>query len=212
LLNRAVTLSGALFYYDYKNKQLKGRAPDPVFRDLDALVQIPKSNVKGAEIELNARPFEGLSLFAGATYIKTKIKDYTAVITFGGSPVDFTGQAFPYSPKWTVVADAQYDFPITSDLNIFLGGSITYNSSTSAVLRNRNTSTIAADHLFDIDSYALIDVRAGLETPDKAWKVYAYGRNITNKYYWTNVLDNVSTIVRYTGQPATYGVGVSYRF
>lgn len=209
--NRA-NIAAAVFYYDYSDKQLKGRAPDPVFRDLDALVQIPKSKVEGAEIELNARPLDGLTLFAGATYIRSRIKEYRAVQTFGGAELDFAGQAFPYSPKWTVVGDIQYDFPVSNAFYGFVGGSITYNSKTSAVLRNRDTATLERDSLFDIDAYALIDLRAGIASEDDSWRVYAWGRNITNKYYWTNVLDNVSSIVRYTGMPATYGIGASYNF
>jgi iron complex outermembrane receptor protein len=211
-LDNRVNVAAAIFYYDYNDKQLKGRAPDPVFRDLDALVQIPKSKVEGAEIEITARPVAGLNLFAGATYVRSRIKDYLAVQTFGGAELDFAGQAFPYSPKLTIIGDAQYDFPLTGTLDGFVGASITYNSKTSAVLRNRNTATITKDELFDIDAYALLDVRAGVAAQDGRWKAYVWGKNITNKYYWTNVLDNVSTIVRYTGMPATFGVGASYRF
>lgn len=211
-LNRRANISAAAFYYDYTDKQLKGRAPDPVFRDLDALVQIPKSEVKGAEIELNVRPVDGLSLFAGATYIHSRIKEYNAVPTFGADPLDFSGQAFPYSPKLTLIGDVQYDFPVGQSLEAFVGASATYNSRTSAVLRNRTTDTIERDRLFDIKGYALIDLRAGISSPDDSWEVYAFGRNITNKYYWTNVLDNVSSIVRYTGRPRTYGIGVRYDF
>lgn len=211
-LDRRANISAAVFYYDYTDKQLKGRAPDAVFRDLDALVQIPKSSVKGAEVEINLRPVDGLTLFGGATYIRSRIKEYNAVQTFGGQPLDFAGQAFPYSPKLTMIGDIQYEFPVGDTLSAYVGASATHNSRTSAVLRNRTTSTIARDALFDINSYTLIDVRAGIKGPDDAWQVYAFGKNITNKYYWTNVLDNVSSIVRYTGRPATYGVGVRTRF
>ncbi len=211
-LDRRANVSAAVFYYDYSDKQLKGRAPDPVFRDLDALVQIPKSEVKGAEIELNLRPVDGLTLFGGATYIKSRIKDYTAVVTFGGAPLDFSGQAFPYSPKLTMIGDIQYEFPIGSALSAYVGASATYNSRTSAVLRNRTTATITRDSLFDVNAYTTIDARAGISSADKTWTVYAFGRNLTDKYYWTNVLDNVSSIVRYTGRPRTYGIGARYAF
>ncbi|GAB4142542.1 MAG: TonB-dependent receptor [Sphingomonadales bacterium] len=212
LFDNRANISAALFYYDYKDKQLKGRAPDPVFRDLDALVQIPKGEVQGAEFEINARPIDGLSLSVGGTIVRTRITDFNAVITFQGPTLDFSGQRFPYSPTVTLVADGQYDFPIGSELFGFVGASLTYNSSTSSALRNRTTDTTLRDDRFDIDAYTLIDLRAGVSSADDTWRVYAYGRNITDKYYWTTVLDNVSSIVRYTGQPATYGVGFSYNF
>ena len=210
-LDRRANISAAVFYYDYTDKQLKGRAPDAVFRDLDALVQIPKSSVKGAEIEINLRPVDGLSLFGGATYIKSRIKEYNAVQSFGGAPLDFSGQAFPYSPELTMIGDAQYEFPVSQSLSAYVGASATYNGRTSAVLRNRTTATITRDSLFDVKSYTLIDLRAGIKGANDAWQVYVFGKNITNEYYWTNVLDNVSSIVRYTGRPRTYGVGVRYK-
>jgi outer membrane receptor protein involved in Fe transport len=212
LLDRRVNVAAALFYYDYTDKQLKGRAPDPVFRDLDALVQIPASTSKGAEVELTVRPTDGLTLSGSGTYINTRIKNYNAVITFGGAPLNFSGQSFPYSPNLTMIGDIQYDFSLSDKLTASLGASVTHNSSTSAVLNNTTTSTITRDALFDIDANTLIDLRASISGPDRKWQIYAFGRNVTNKYYWTNVLDNVSSIVRYTGRPRTLGVGFRYNF
>ena len=212
LLDRRVNVAAALFYYDYTDKQLKGRAPDPVFRDLDALVQIPASTSKGAEVELTVRPTDGLTLSGSGTYINTRIKDYNAVITFGGAPLNFSGQSFPYSPNLTMIGDIQYDFSLSDKLTASLGASVTHNSSTSAVLNNTTTATITRDALFDIDANTLIDLRASISGLDRKWQIYAFGRNVTNKYYWTNVLDNVSSIVRYTGRPRTLGVGFRYNF
>src|SRR3546814_10374147 len=49
LFDRKVTLNGGVFYYDYKNKQLRAKIVDPFFNALDGLVNVPKSRVKGAE-------------------------------------------------------------------------------------------------------------------------------------------------------------------
>src|SRR5690606_13163177 len=60
LLDRRVQLNGALFYYDYLDKQLKGRTIVPVFGPLEALVNVPKSRIKGAELQLVVTPIDGL--------------------------------------------------------------------------------------------------------------------------------------------------------
>jgi hypothetical protein len=43
-------------------------------------------------------------------------------------------------------------------------------------------------------------------------RVQAWGRNVTDKYYWRGVAHHIDTITRYTGMPATYGFLFSYRY
>src|SRR3546814_20929256 len=59
--------------------------------------------------------------------------------------------------------------------------------------------------------YSVFDVRAGFESEDGVWRVQAYGRNITNKWYWVNVGVETDAIHRAPGMGATYGLGLSYR-
>lgn len=76
LFDRAVQLNGAAFYYDYKDKQLRGRILDQIFGPLDALVQVPESRVKGAELELIVQPTQGLTLKLAGTYLDSKITEF----------------------------------------------------------------------------------------------------------------------------------------
>src|SRR3546814_2264337 len=80
LFDRKVTLNGGVFYYDYKNKQLRAKIVDPFFNALDGLVNVPKSRVKGAELELSARVVEGLTVSAAATYIDAKVRHYQGIV------------------------------------------------------------------------------------------------------------------------------------
>ena len=61
------------------------------------------------------------------------------------------------------------------------------------------------------NSYALIDLRAGVRDSDDRWRAWLWGRNITNKYYWTLAQRIGDTTVRFAGEPATYGVTVSFK-
>jgi outer membrane receptor protein involved in Fe transport len=211
LFDRRLEISLAGFYYDYSDKQLRGRKPDPVFGTLDALVQIPKSSIKGAEISVLARPVDGLTMSVGATYIDTEIKTFTGFDAFGALR-NFAGQEFPYAPNLTVVADGEYKFDVSSKVRAYGGASLTYNSSTTSALANATTEFVAADPRFIIKAYGVVDLRAGIEIPDSNVRVGLYVRNVGNKYYWTNVLDNLASIVRFTGMPRTYGGQVSWRY
>ncbi|MGE4322141.1 MAG: TonB-dependent receptor [Sphingobium sp.] len=203
---RAIQINGAAFYYDYRDKQLKGRiATVPnIFGPLEALVNVPKSSITGGELQVLLRPAPGLTLNAGGTYLKTKIRGDFVNYTVLAQQANFRGEPFPYTPKWQGTADINYEFDISDDLEMFAGANVSYRSGTNASFGNAE--------LLDIDAYALLDLRAGVQTRDGRWTLTAFGNNVTDKYYWTNVAKITDTVRRLPGMPATYGLRFSYRF
>ena len=210
IAGRKLELTGAVFYYDYKDKQLRGRLPDPVFGTLEGLVQVPKSRLWGLEGSLLARPVDGLTLSLGGTYIDTKVKTFEGYNAFAQLS-NFAGQKFPYAPKVTLTGDAEYKHPLNGTAEAYFGVSMTHNSKSTTALANTDTAFVAADHRFDMRSYTLVDLRAGVEFNDGNVRVGGYVRNVGNTYYWTNTQDTLASIVRYAGMPRTYGVQVSWR-
>ena len=211
LADRKLELTAAAFYYDYKDKQLRGRLPDPVFGTLDGLVQIPKSRVQGIEFSMLARPVDGLRISIGGTYIDTKIQEFIGFQP-DATTADFKGQRFPLAPKLTAIADAEYEFPVGSSVEAYLGVSATHNSKTSSTLANSDTATINRDARFDMRGYTLVDLRAGINIPDSKIRAGVFVRNVGNVYYWTNVQDTLASVSRFAGMPRTYGVQVSWRY
>jgi outer membrane receptor protein involved in Fe transport len=63
-----------------------------------------------------------------------------------------------------------------------------------------------------ISPYTLLDLRLSLEQAGEPWKITLWGKNVTDKYYWTNTVAVYDTTVRYVGEPVTYGATLSYRF
>ena len=203
LLDHRVQFNASAFYYDYKDKQLRGSELDPVFGPLEALVSIPKSHVEGIEGQLSARPTERLTLDTSATYLDTTIDEFTgfdALAHFGNQ----AGTPFPFSPKWQSITNIDYAFPISPRLKGFGGASLTYNSQTY--------SGVGALNLMRIDSFTRLDLRAGLDFSNGRYRVWAWGKNVTNEYSWTNVFANGNAVARFVGQPADYGVSFSARF
>jgi iron complex outermembrane recepter protein len=202
LLDRKLSINGAVFYMDYKNKQLRSKLIDATFGVLDAIINIPKSHLEGGEIEITAAPTRGLTFGVSADYIKSKIDRYTGV-NAGGVTADFKGSTVPFTPKWQVGGNIRYEVELNSGLKLFASPQLTYRSSTYAIVGETPDYKIA--------SYLLLDAQIGLES-HAGWKIFAWGKNITNKYYWTNVVAGQDTIVRYAGRPATYGVTLGYNF
>lgn len=201
--DRRVSLNGAIFYMDYRDKQLRSKLIDGTFGILDAIINIPKSHLQGFELELQARPTQGLSFGAALTYVDSEIDEYSGV-NAGGVQADFAGTRVPFTPKWQAATNMRADIPLSDGLNLFGGAQLTYRSATNAI--------VGETPLYKIDDYALLDLQIGIEEPDGRWKATLWGKNVTNTYYWTNVVAGQDTVVRYAAKPATYGVTLGYRF
>lgn len=216
-MGRKARFNAALFYYDYNDKQLKGRViADPdVFGPLETLVNIPKSSVKGGEVQLDLSPVDGLTVSLAATYIETKVKGTFFNYSSYGELSNFSGSAFPYTPEFQGVADVQYEFGKGNPTVPFIGANVRYQSKTKAVLGDATDTPLASLTALgglNIDEYALVDLRAGVNFNDNKYNVTFFVRNLFDQYYWSNATRVTDTTVRFAGRPRTFGVSASARF
>lgn len=215
LFDRRINLSAAGYYYDYSDKQIRSKRLAAPFGILDVLQNIPKSEVKGFEIEASGSPFRGLTTAVAFNYTDAQIKTFTG-INAAGVVATFDGTRVPFTPKYQASFAADYRTPLSSSLDGFLGGTVSYRSSTVAIIGGDfATPTITASAVgnpFTIDGYTLVDLRAGIAASDNRWRVSVYGKNVFNEYYWSNVVAAFDTIGRYAGMPSTYGVSFSYKY
>lgn len=187
---------------------------DPSFGILDVLQNIPKSTVKGIELEATATVFRGFNVNLSGTYIKAEIKEFTG-INGSGLAGNFAGAAIPFTPKYQLSFAPRYRVPLNDSMDIYAGTEINYQSKTTAVIGGEVNPPNAIPQgrpLSRIDGYTLVDARLGVSMDDDRINVFVYGKNVFNKYYWTNVVTTADTIGRYAGRPATYGVSVGYKF
>jgi outer membrane receptor protein involved in Fe transport len=219
LFGRKLGLNGAVFYYDYRNKQLISKVIDPILGIIPALVNIPKSRIKGAEIEWTAAAFEGMTLSGGFTYLDAKVTKYSGV-NAGGAASDFAGSEVPFTPKWQTTVNADYYLPVSGSIHPFIGATAIYRSKTTSVVGGTEgliivpgyRSSVPLSQTYTMPGYTLLDLRAGIEAEDGNWRLMVWGKNITNKYYIQNIVSVTATSSRYAGMPATYGVTFSHKF
>jgi outer membrane receptor protein involved in Fe transport len=217
LFDRTLELNVALFHYDYTNKQELGRLLDPIYGALQALFNIPKSTEDGAEVSVVWRPpvVQGLTLNAAATYLDSKVtSDFfdTGPYPLGPSNlINFKGEAFPFTPKWSLQYGARYDWSVGDTYRAFISAQASYQSRSSAAFGAQEAVADNAPSL-QINAYSLLDLTAGIGPADGRWRAEIWGRNVTDTYYWHSVNYVSDTVVRLTGEPATYGVRVSYRY
>lgn len=205
LLDRKISVAGAGFYYKYNDKQLLGYLDIPIFGNIPGLVSVD-GIVRGAELEVTARPIDGLRVSVAGTYVHARgkgnklVTDPYAVL----SPVD--GQRFPRIPDWQIIGDAEYRFPVSSNAEGFVGASFNYQSNQIATFGIPGGENV----FFEMPAYTLVDLRTGIETD--RWRLSVWGKNVTNKFYTTDVSRIIDSVSRAVGMPATYGVTAALKF
>lgn len=227
-LDRRVRVNTALFYLDYKDRQLTSVTIDPqTGRIAGVPINAAKSSIKGIEIESLLIPMDNMLITANVTFNKGEIKKFEdhRIVTDGGLPnnscvdvsvsgnnldyceVDRSGEDLPRLPKAVYFGAIQYTFntPI---------GDITPRLQAS--LRTD------VDNCFDMSScdsgYYKVnqrDIAARLtwNSPDKAWSVAAYGANLANQRYiigGTPLVDGTQTAGTVYNDPKMYGAELHY--
>lgn len=226
LLDRKVQMNLAAFYYDYSDKQVLGRILESfrVFGALSTLVNVPKSRLYGFEGQLTVRPVSGLTLDLSGTYLNSKVtKSFLNYDPFGQA-IDFKDLKYPFTPKYSLVGDVSYEFPISDRAQLFLGSGFRYQSSIVTVFAvpsllpnvvrdplNFPGARVPSD-AFHIPGYAVVDLRFGIADPDRKWRATGWVRNLGNKYYFENKQRAGDGVVGIAGMPRTYGVTLETKF
>jgi outer membrane receptor protein involved in Fe transport len=204
LADRKIQLNGAGFYYDYKGKQLIGLVPNAIVGQVEQLVSIPKSRVIGFELDTKLRPTRQLRLNTAAIYVGSKVVSTFNSFDPNGAAVDVRGEQFPNTPKWQLQGGVDYITPMSSTIDIHLGGSARYRSSANA--------TFGDVREYVTPSYTIVDAIAGIESSEGKWSAQVWGRNLFNKFYLVHYGRGGDTIARVTGMGATYGMTLKYKY
>ena len=206
LLDRALQLNASLFYYNHIDRQVFGRIPDLIFGTLQRIVNIPESEVYGAELSANLRVTNTLRLQASGSYLHAEIKEFTGFNNQAvAAVINYAGATPPYSPKFQTNASIVNDMPIGN-------GGINLFTSVYGSYQSRSNSVIGDEAGFEIKAYGLVGAKLGIHAADDSWGVESYVTNLFDTYYWTSAQRASETLVRFAGMPRTYGVRASFRF
>jgi len=206
LLDGSMQLNGSAFYYDYTDKQVTDATADAVFGFLTKIKNVPEAEVTGLEMELIWRPITGLDVKLAGTWMDTEVKEFDDGFDFNTfeENLDFSGNELPNSAEAQYNALVAYQWPVSDGMNLRVQADYMYTDSYFSYLSNNDND--------QVDSYNLMNARLALQSADGSWEVAAWGKNITDEYYYvSNTLGN-DVFSRYAGMGATYGVSVSYNW
>lgn len=202
LLDRRLRFNVAAFLLDYKDIQVNLNV-DPINPSVTDIFNAGVAKVKGIEIDVNARPVEGLSLNLSYSYVDPEYKRITDPVTGANIASRFD---FVESPKNTLIIGGEYQFPETGF------GLLTANAQYFYQSKKRTGSPDETQMV--VGSYGLLDARLTLSEIPVGWgdwKLSVYGKNLTNKDYYVAHFGAFVPVAIF-GQPRTYGLELSFKF
>ncbi|WP_260929602.1 TonB-dependent receptor [Novosphingobium sp. 9] len=174
-LNRHLVIDLSAFHTKFRNYQ--SQSFDSTLRTF-LISNAASLTSKGVEVDVTAKPFEGLTLHGNATLLDAKFGDFPGVQCYagqGGCSSDGTfnakGMTAPSSPKFTSTLGARYEHPVGGDLTAFVAGDWYHRSSIYYLVNHAPGAMLDAVDIFG----ASIGVRGD------HWKFSVFCKNCTNK-------------------------------
>ncbi len=172
MLDHRVRLNVSAFLTKYKAIQLlTGRLDDGghLFFPVDNAGDL---DIRGFEVEFQARPVEGLDLFANLGYADEK---WTNIYPAPYVTVSDKTR-LPSMSHWNFVVGGQYDVPINKFGSLKLGTDYSYRSS-------YYHTTINSD-LIKENGYGLLGAHVTIEPESGKWSLTFWGKNLTDSVYY----------------------------
>ena len=214
-----LTANLAAFYYDYKKIQVLVQGV-PVSAGgttvFTARLINAKGWSKGLELDVTARPVNGLRLAGSIGLLDTEYTDDFIPNNPNTGALFGKGNQFTRAPHFTGNIDAEYSVPV-GDWAVSLGSDWSYRTNQYFTVNAQETDPAANDYLVSRyqrqAGYALGNARLVLSAPDDALEFQLFVRNLTDKNYkiltfGTQQGARLTTM----GEPRTYGASVTARF
>ncbi|MDK2593747.1 TonB-dependent receptor [Pseudoalteromonas obscura] len=195
-------LSGAMFYYDYKDQQvfMNQASSTPNAPPLQLLENVGESTIYGAELELEYVFIDNLTTRLAIGYIpEANFEEFTDPL---GNKL--TDNRLPFTSEWNIGAELAYSYPINSgELNTVIG--VDYQSE---YYFDQNQNPYAMQ-----PSYALW--RANVTYQYQSWQFGLWGKNLFDKEYSHLKFDLSSflgMLEDFKGEGQRVGIDVTYNF
>ena len=198
-VDNRVRLNAALFQSKYKGIQLLGLGASGFFETINAA----ESRIRGAELELTARPVPAFELQIGLGYTKNDYQKLNPGTILTG--INF-GMQLPLTPKWNGSFGGEYKWSL-AQASVSLRADYSFRSELFFEASNGSGNRQGG--------YGLFNARATYVSGDGKWSLSAYGLNLANKFYYTNAQDVVGVLgvsFASVSAPREFGIEARYKF
>jgi iron complex outermembrane receptor protein len=226
-----VTANAAAFVMVDQNYITTVAALSSIGTTTSYLANAPGALSRGVEVNIRAKPIEGVSLFASGVYDDAFFTNFpngpcpyelSNQQTAANPSCNMTGKPLSLVPRWTFAVGGEYSQrlpwipaielpflkkPITDFVGI-IGADFTYQTSFYSG---------ADDSIYSrINGYGLLNLHAGIKTSDESWYLTAWIHNALDKHYFTTLsaatTPGAGIIGGSVGQPLMAGLTIGAKF
>lgn len=199
-LHNRLTFNGAVYRMNWSNIQQQGTDPSGAF---DFITNAGSATATGVEAELAARPIRSVQLGMGVNYTDAHLVGRQPYQPLAVNQTQ-SGDDLPYVPRWTLNANATYNFDMLG-LPTWVRGDIAYQSGRTTAFDR------ASPNYAYIGGWFLANLNVGTKIGRYSAQIYA--NNILNRQ--TRVsgrLNSVQPLVINSAPPATIGLSLTAEF
>jgi len=212
-LDGRLIFNATVFHYKYDDVQINVVGPNPGAvgaATVSYLQNAERAHSDGAELEINARPFDNFHINTSVGYLQTKF-DKLQVVNGGAN---LSGNQFVRSPHWTFNVAVDYSIPVGNDSKITLGADARYTSHQFYYVTPQNDQT---RRLLNQDPYLIANARISYALADDRYTFSVYVNNVFDQEYQNHALPaftpgTVNGDIIYWAAPRTFGGSIIARF
>lgn len=211
LFDRRLRFNAAAYHTDYNGYQAQLlNCPDlspPGLGNVCAATQnIGGAQIEGFEIELEARPIDGLSIDGTLSYVNFTFNDDIA------SASGITPATRPqFVPEWQFALGAQYEAELASGATITPRLDYVYRSS----IESNAINNVPGFTFGTSEGIGLLNGRIKYQTSNEDWELAVAVTNILDEFYYVNKYDRAagfSAVYGQTGRPREWSVSLKRNF
>ncbi len=233
MFDGTLRVNTALFYTDYKDRQLTSIGVNPVTGSIAArTINAAKSSIMGLELETVWLPIENLQLIFNAAFNEGDIEEFDDLSIFAAGESGLAGCTVNIDVGGGNLVDAcpvdrsDEDLPSLPTQIYYLAGQYTWNTGIGSIVARVDASySEDINYCFDYasclwrdgeglvsDAFSL-GARVTWLSPEADWRLTVWGDNLTDYEYrngGTPLIGTTQTNSYEENAPRTYGVELAY--
>ncbi len=220
LADNRLLLSGAVFYYDYKDLQVSFVNANSIVQTINAAT----ARNYGGELELEGKVTDSFRINLSASYLNAKFTKFCNAyygaafparpgISYNACPtdpglVDLSGKRLPNAPRFTFGGGFNWDIATGNDSHLSVNGDLKWQSKVYFTEFNNRDA--------EQGSYAMANAGLTWHAPGDRYSIGAWVKNLTNEFVISNNIITAATFayvrVGSVMPPRTYGVTAAFNF
>jgi outer membrane receptor protein involved in Fe transport len=204
MLDRHLTLDGAVYYMPWKNLQTVVFDP-AICASSSYTANIGDARVYGMESELKYQPNANLSMDVSASYNDSRVtSDNYYNANFQVQP----GERLPYVPYFNWSGNIRYEKPLEETLKGFVQYDVAHKGDMWNDLQTNGSNGLPRVLQ---PGYSVMNLRLGVNQLAQHWTAEFYITNLTNKTAIIYTNEGNFDLRQTVNEPRVFGVRLSYR-